>query len=349
MRNPMCGSGWKWAVFLLLLTFATVASAAETQPLFGPKGVTPEAVKQGKLGSCYFHATLASLAQSHPDALRDAITTAPDGSYRVHFFDGPEELVYPEDLDFGRAHNFDHSDGAWVLVLMRGYAQRELRQSLVEAVEKSTLIPIFVKPMALSALHQSGPLLVAYDRAVRAVIDQDGNINKAQLKQKLSAQLSLVGVPSMQAEMLGGFLDQQGFFDSLAKTVEQNGETFGAYKSVGQGGIPLRVLDSFLGASEAGMVAEKAELVAHLRQLKSGGLEIVAGTYAKPPDASFNPADTEWFVASHSYSVLGFDEATQIVSLRNPWGTRPGPDGAFTLPLATFVQTFESYCYGKKK
>ena len=110
----------------------------------------------------------------------------------VRFFDGPEELVFPEDVKYGRAHSFDRSDGDWVLVLMRGYAQREVRRSLAGAIQRSTLIPVYAKPVALSWLDQSGLLLVAYDRAIRSVVNQDGIMNKAALKQALATQLSIV-------------------------------------------------------------------------------------------------------------------------------------------------------------
>jgi hypothetical protein len=327
------------------LGLASRCSGEEALSLFSARGVTPEAVRQGTLGSCYFHATIAALARSHPDLLRNAILRNGQGSYRVHFYDGPEESVFPEDIDFGRAHHFDRSEGSWVLVLMRGYAQRALRQSLIDTIQKSTYIPFFARPMAVSLLNQSGPVLVAYDRAIRAVVNQDGSIDKAALKQKLAMQLATLGVPSAQAEMLSGFLDEKGFFDSLVLTVEQNGEAFGAYKSMSEGGIPMRVIEAFLGNSKAGLVADRSEFVDQLHRFNTGKMALVVGSWAQLPNARFKPEENGWFVASHSYTVMGFDEATQTVSLRNPWGTHPEPDGAFTLPLAVFMDAFESYSY----
>jgi hypothetical protein len=53
------------------------------------------------------------------------------------------------------------------------------------------------------------------------------------------------------------------------------------------------------------------------------------------------PADTEgWYVNAHCYTVLGFDANERSVTLRNPWGRHPDPDGLFKLPLKTFVSAF---------
>jgi hypothetical protein len=321
----------------------STALAQAGQPLYGAHGVSPQAVRQGVLGSCYFHATIAAIAQASPETLRHDLSTNPGGGYRVRFVQGPQEVVFPEDVEFGRAHSYDRSDGVWVAVLMRGYAQRVLRRSLVKAIETSTYIPVFVRPMALQWLDQSDLLLVAYDRAVRAVVSQDGNLDKSALKAKLTAQLSALGIPGSETAILTGFLDDQGFFDVLAQTVEKNGEVFGAYKSLGQGGIPQNVMEAFLGAAGGGAVSDRRALMDQLRRVHRGSLAMVAGTGTNGPYLAHPTPTTAWFVPEHAYTVLDFDEASQTVSLRNPWGARPDPDGSFSLPLDMFLRTFDSY------
>lgn len=331
------------AVFLLAVLLPQGAAAQGAVSLYGAHGVSPQAVRQGTLGSCYFHASIASLAKAAPETLRGAISQNSDGGYRVHFFDGPEESVYSEDVEFGRAHSYDRSDGTWVLVLMRGYAQHTLRMSLTASIQNSALIPAFAKPLALSWMDYSGPLLVAYDRAVRSVVRQDGVLDKATLKQRLTAQLSALGIPSAEATTLSGFLDEQGFFDALALTVQQNGEVFGAYAGLGQGGIPERVMRAFLGTGGTQMVGDKSHLVEQLRQLHNGGAVVVAGTYSTQPGAGNEHSD--WWVPSHAFSVLDYDESAETVQLRNPWGSHPGSDGYFTLPLSVFVQSYQFYSF----
>jgi hypothetical protein len=332
---------------LAATSFLPAGRAEEPLPLYGKQGVSALAVRQGLLGSCYFHASIAALAHAAPDTLRDAIRANPGGGYRVHFVDGPDEVVFPEDVEFGRAHSYDRSEGAWVTVLMRAYAQRALRLSLVSAIQKSDFIPIFTKPIALSLLDASDLPLVAYDRAVRAVVQQDGVIDKTALKAKLAAQLSVLGVPATQAQLLGGFLDVQGFFDAVAHTVEENGEVFGAYKSLGQGGVPARIFEAFLGKSAAGLVADKKLTIEQLQRLHGGRLAMVAGSWATGPSEDFRPQGQPWFVPAHSYTVLDYDAAAQTVTLRNPWGARPDPDGVFTLPLAVFLDGYETYTYSQ--
>jgi hypothetical protein len=170
-RNARYFGPWNYIPAAFLLVFAlSQAMAQNSDALFGADGVSPQAVRQGSLGSCYFHASIASLAKTAPETLHNAIGTAPDGSYLVHFFDGPAEQVFPEDVVYGRAHGFDNSQGRWVLVLMRAYAQRTVRLNLVKSIQESSLLPDLVKPLVLSWLDQSGPLLVAYDRTIRSAI-----------------------------------------------------------------------------------------------------------------------------------------------------------------------------------
>jgi len=319
--------------------------AQDAGSLFGKDGISPLAVRQGVLGSCYFHASIAALAKAAPQALRDAISQTESGEYLVHFANGPDEVVFPEDLTFGRAHHFDRSQGDWVMVLMRAYAQREVRRSLSVAIQRSTLIPDFAKPITLSWLDQSGPLLVAYDRAIRSVVNQDGIISKAALTKALASELSSLGIPASEAQALGGFLEEKGFFDDLMLTVQQNGEVFGAYKSVGQGGIPDRVIGAFSGTGKSGLTSNSQLLMEELRRLHSGGTAMVAVTWETPRSAEHSHADL--LVYNHAYTVMDYDEAAQTVSLRNPWGDHPDPDGFVTLPLADFLQAYELYSYSE--
>ena len=50
----------------ILFLFGTVPGARSADDLYGSKGIVPEAVVQGKLGSCYFHAVIAALASGVP-------------------------------------------------------------------------------------------------------------------------------------------------------------------------------------------------------------------------------------------------------------------------------------------
>jgi hypothetical protein len=344
LKNSLIGAGTISAFILAgMLTLSTVAAVAQTPgTLYGPSGVSPLAVRQGILGSCYFHASLAAVAKASPSAIRNAINGDAQHGYRVHFVSGPEELVYRQDIEYARAHNYDRSEGQWVTVLMRGYAQRALRHSMIEAVQRSTVLPIFVKPVALSALQQSGPLLLAYDRAIRSVVSQEGQMDKAGFESQLAKEISVLGVPAAQAQVLGGLIDRAGFYEALTKTVRENGEVFGAYRSLGQGGIPVSVIEAFLGSAHSAAI-NGGTLSMQLRSLHAGGTAIVAGTKASA--TSFQSNGSDWYVPTHAYTLLDYDESSRTVLLRNPWGARPGPDGVFKLPLSVFEQAYETYSY----
>jgi hypothetical protein len=342
MRKPFAGI----AVLLLVSGLAGIGWAQDTA-LYGAHGISPQSVRQGQLGSCYFHATIAALAKTAPGTLRNAIRRDSGRGYKVHFFSGPDETVYQSDVEYGRAHGYDRSDGTWVAVLMRAYAQRALRLSLVEAIQKSDVIPVFIQPMAISWLDGSDTLLVAYDRAVRSVVSQDGTMDQYALKQSLAAELHTEGIPSTEAQALVGFLDEKGFFAALAQTVQENGEVFGAYKSLGQGGIPVRVMEAFLGKGKvyAGLTYDNQQTMEQLRRFRAGGVAMVAGTKSMAPNQQI--ASANWWVASHCYTLMSYDDAAQTVTLRNPWGGHPGPDGVFTLPLSVYIDGYESYTYSQ--
>jgi hypothetical protein len=318
---------------------------AQDTALYGAHGISPQSVRQGQLGSCYFHATISALAKTAPGTLHNAIRQNPNGGYKVHFFSGTDEAVYSSDVTYGREHGYDRSEGTWVAVLMRAYAQRALRQSLIVAIHKSDVIPVFIQPMAISWLDGSDMLLVAYDRAVRSVVSQDGTMDQYALKQNLAAELHTEGIPSTEAKALVGFLDEKGFFAVLAQTVRENGEVFGAYKGMGQGGIPVRVMEAFLGKANAGLMNDREQTMEQLRRFRAGGMAMVAGT--KPTAPNEQIASANWWVASHCYTLMSYDEAAQTVTLRNPWGGHPGPDGTFTLPISVYINGYESYTYSQ--
>ena len=345
MRKPYAGI----AVLLLGTGMACAGllgrGMAQDTALYGAHGISPQSVRQGQLGSCYFHATIAALAQTAPGTLRNAIRRNPNGGYKVHFFSGTDEAVYSSDVTYGREHGYDRSEGTWVAVLMRAYAQRALRQSLIVAIHKSDMIPVFIQPMAISWLDGSDMLLVAYDRAVRSVVSQDGTMDQYALKQNLAAELHTEGIPSTEAKALVGFLDEKGFFAVLAQTVRENGEVFGAYKGLGQGGIPVRVMEAFLGKAYAGLMNDREQTMEQLRRFRADGVAMVAGT--KPTAPNEQIASANWWVASHCYTLMSYDEAAQTVTLRNPWGGHPGPEGTFTLPLSVYLDVYESYTYSQ--
>jgi hypothetical protein len=80
----------------------------QTAPLlYGPKGISAEAVRQGGLGSCYFHASIAAEAHTSPDLVRQAIQQTSDGPYRVTFATGTPENVQMVDVQYARDNGYD--------------------------------------------------------------------------------------------------------------------------------------------------------------------------------------------------------------------------------------------------
>jgi len=314
--------------------------------LFGSKGVTAESVRQGGLGSCYFHSTVAAVARWNPQAIQQIITENNDGTYTVLFPDGKKVNVYPEDLRYGRLSRFDFSDGQWVGVLLRAYAQRQVRETLMAGIESSSMFAL-VKPYAESYIESTDPLLLAYDRAIRDVVNQTGDIDKARMAARLRDEMKDIPIPDTFKDSLISTLQSSGVFDALSEVVKQNGEFFGAYRAVGNGGIPALVMHNLFGAKAAALETKSREdVAAFLSQAVPSKLPIVAATggaeiQALEADKKVPPGSDQWYVEKHAYTVIGYDPQAQTVTLRNPWGHHPEPDGTFTLPLAAFTDSFE--------
>jgi hypothetical protein len=313
--------------------------------LYGRQGVKPQAVRQGKLGSCYFHAVIAALAEFQPEGLRRMIQANSDGTYTVRFADGIKENAYPEDIQYARQSGYDLSEGLWVAVLFRAYAQRVLRQALLSGIEKSDLFP-FVKSYVKNFVATNDPLLLAYDRAIRSQVDQDGTLDRSKLERQLREEMKPLNIPDEMRESIIKLLESGGFFDSVAELIKQNGEIFGAYRAVGQGGVAERVMQTMTGTVRFVQNDSEDQAGSALDEAFEARRPVVACTggslfYRRVAEGRPLPADAKsWYVNAHCYTAMAYDGNGQTVTLRNPWARFPDPDGVFTLPLKIFVPAF---------
>ena len=325
----------------VLLALALVAAAQQVKSLYPDDGITPLTVKQGTLGSCYFHSVVAALANTQPEVLRKAITQDKD-HIQVHFADGKYENVYMDDVMFARENGYDRSDGLWVAVLFRGYAQRVLRDTIETAI-MATDYSFIVRKNAAALVDNNDFLLLAYDRAIRNQVDQYGNINREQLRARLQKELQTVNLPDAIKANLMSMLDQKGYFDALEKGVKENGELFGAYRAVGAGGFPERVFKAFTGEGAGGHVgvAQMKTVAEILAEAGAAKVPVTAATGHGVIPSFVSGGTKPWYVEGHAYTVLGYDPEKNEVTIRNPWGEHPSPDGVFTLSLEQFVAAYD--------
>ncbi|HEV2348464.1 MAG TPA: hypothetical protein VG028_01325 [Terriglobia bacterium] len=333
------------SIYLAVMPASWSAQNSKFARLYEGRGVAAESVRQGKLGSCYFHSVMAALAQNHPEMVRKMIVENQDKTFTVRFGDGKTETAYPEDIRYSRDSGYDLSDGLWVAVLFRAYAQRVLRESLASAVEQTDLYAM-VKHYAEQLIDSNDSVLIAYDRAIRQVVDQKGNIDRTQLENSLRAHMKNVAIPDEMKDSMVKLLESGGFFAAMESTIQQNGELFGAYRAVGQGGMPGRVIEAFAGSKAIMENESEGEAAGALSRGMSARAPMVACTgesrYHQLLAAHQTlPAGTgPWYIDGHCYTILSFDPDEKIVTLRNPWGDQPYPDGILKLPLASFVPGF---------
>jgi hypothetical protein len=328
-------------IILAFVAQASFAAPSTLPALFGPSGVRPQAVRQGSLGSCYFHSAIAAIAASNPDSLHDAIQTLKQDQWRVKFADGKTENVYVDDVRYARDSGFDRSDGLWVAVLFRAYAQRTVRQALLDAVNSSDF-PLILKSNGAVFFASNDLLLLVYDRAIRATISQEGEIDRQLLSKNLDKELAAISISTDTRTLVLRMLDSKGYFDALATKIKTNGELFGAYRAVGQGGIPEEVLAAFTGKAD-GINVNAGNISAALVRAEQNHQAVIASTRSTIEAAQ----GKDWYVASHAYTILGFDAAQKTVTLRNPWGDHPDPEGVFTIPLDTFVSAYERIAFSE--
>ncbi len=67
-------------------------------PLFTAAGPSKKDITQGQAGNCYLLSTMAALANTDPEALRNMIQANGDGSYTVRFFRQDEGVVRPNPI-----------------------------------------------------------------------------------------------------------------------------------------------------------------------------------------------------------------------------------------------------------
>lgn len=317
-----------------LIAFLWAADGRAEAPLFGDSGPQVTDVIQGRLGSCFFHASIAALTLEDAAAVAKMIRPGLiPGSYRVTFPDGAVETAYEGDIAYAREKRFDESKALWVTVLFRAYGQRVLRDALKRALEE-TILPTLVKTPLLGILTSTDILVLAYDRAIRAEIDQDGAVDVGGIKARLREQLQPLPLTGPVKDRFVTLLDSKEFFSTVAQTVKQNGEIFGAYRAIGNGGVPQQVLKAFRGRD----ISIIHTTSPNVRKALALGVPIIAGTFFAP--GVLPRGADQWYVERHAYTVMRFDPVSDTVVLRNPWGTVPGPDGMLTLPFTVFESTF---------
>jgi hypothetical protein len=155
-----------------------------------------------------------------------------------------------------------------------------------------------------------------------------------------------LSVPEATKDSVIKLLESGGFLDSLAEVIKQNGEIFGAYRAVGQGGIAEQVMQAMTGRVRFVKNESEEQAGGALEQALRAGRPVVAcsggSLYSQQlAEGRPLPADTKsWYVNAHCYTALAYDRNGPTVTLRNPWARFPEPDGVFTLPLKTFVPAF---------
>jgi len=92
----------------------------------GPeRAINPDAIRQQRIADCYFMASLAAVAQTQPELIRNMVRENGNGTYTVTFPGDPEHPVTvaaPTETEMGLG-NRGGQYGSWAGVIERAYAQ----------------------------------------------------------------------------------------------------------------------------------------------------------------------------------------------------------------------------------
>ncbi len=94
--------------------------------------ITPGAVHQGQLGDCYFLASVASMADANPEAVKDMIHDNGNGTYTVTFPGDPSHPVTVDTPTEQELNSYAHDDGKngmWVNVMEKAHRQYSGRET----------------------------------------------------------------------------------------------------------------------------------------------------------------------------------------------------------------------------
>jgi hypothetical protein len=166
------------------------------------------------------------------------------------------------------------------------------------------------------------------------------------LEARLKKEMASIAVPDSLKDSLIGLLESSGFFDKMVTMIQQNGELFGAYRAVGQGGLADRTMEALAGNTRSQENQSEMQTAVALANAVNNSLPIVACTggsryYQALSQGHSLPPDTDlWYVNAHCYTVLSYDAVAVTVNIRNPWAHHPEPNGIFNLPLSRFYLAF---------
>ena len=109
-----------------------------------------------------------------------------------------------------------------------------------------------------------------------------------------------------------------------------------SYDAIGQGGWPANALSQITGMATGNDNLTAANTVSAF----NAGKLVVVSTGATVSDS--------YIVSGHAYAFIGYNSATQGVTLFNPWGLKGGMEngvnklGYFTMPWSRFVLDFDN-------
>jgi hypothetical protein len=87
--------------------------------------INARAILQGSIGDCYFVASLAAVAETHPELIRNAIKDNADGTYTVTFpgdREHPVKIKAPTEAEQG-LYNHGSANGLWASVMEKAYGE----------------------------------------------------------------------------------------------------------------------------------------------------------------------------------------------------------------------------------
>jgi len=178
-----------------LADYATGYANFSSNPLFSSTGPNENDIQQGGIGDCYFLSSLAAIAKTNPELIRQSIVSLGDGTYAVQFFNASGVKTYlridgelPTTSWGGQAYDATGAQGdIWAALLEKAWTYYRDDQGSYDSInagymsEASTALgltnqTIWSATSATSLLAQLASLLAAGDAVTYATNTDMANL-----------------------------------------------------------------------------------------------------------------------------------------------------------------------------
>ena len=203
-------------------TAAEAQTAGRCTDLYATKdplqSINPDAIRQGRIGDCYFEASLAAVAKSNPELIKNSIKDNHDGTYTVTFPGDPNTKITvsaPTEAEIG-LYNSSGKNGIWASVMEKAFGQYKADHAHFWQSTNGT-----PQSNADGGGYATDVLKLLTGSDVNSISLDDSAAKKAEVAKQLEAAFSS-NPPKAVASAIYGDSDFYNWFHDPSETTQDN-------------------------------------------------------------------------------------------------------------------------------